>query len=108
MAHCSKTSRSPIRRCAILSQRTCLHAARRTAARTEREHQGRNAEAHPDQQSRMPQRADALSSILTGIPGHAIEDVKFSNIYVENAGGGAAEAAKIVPPELEEQVSGAE
>lgn len=42
-----------------------------------------------------------ISSILSGIPGHAIEDVKFSNIYVENAGGTAVEAAKVEPPELE-------
>lgn len=42
-----------------------------------------------------------LSSILSGIPEHAIEDVKFSNLYVENVGGAAAEAAKIEPPELE-------
>ncbi len=42
-----------------------------------------------------------FSSILSGIPGHAIEDVKFSNIYVENAGGGTAEATMIEPPELE-------
>jgi polygalacturonase len=42
-----------------------------------------------------------ISSILSGIPGHAIEDVKFSNIYVENAGGATAEATKIEPPELE-------
>jgi polygalacturonase len=42
-----------------------------------------------------------ISSILSGIPGHAIEDVKFSNIYVENVGGATAEAAKIEVPELE-------
>ena len=42
-----------------------------------------------------------ISSILSGIPGHAIEDVKFSNIYVENVGGASAEAAKIEVPELE-------
>jgi polygalacturonase len=42
-----------------------------------------------------------ISSILSGIPGHAIEDVKFSNIYVESAGGATADAAKIEPPELE-------
>ena len=42
-----------------------------------------------------------ISSILSGIPEHAIEDVKFSNIYVETVGGATAEAAKIEPPELE-------
>jgi polygalacturonase len=41
-------------------------------------------------------------SILTGIPGGSIEDVKLSNIYVETAGGGTADMAKIVPPELED------
>ena len=43
----------------------------------------------------------AISSILSGIPGHAIEDVKFSNVYVENVGGATAETAKIEVPELE-------
>ena len=41
------------------------------------------------------------SSILTGIPGHFIEDLKLSNIYIETAGGGKAEDAKVQPPELE-------
>ena len=39
-----------------------------------------------------------VSSILSGIPGYAIEDVKLSNIYVETAGGGtAADAARQMP-----------
>ncbi|HXR39597.1 MAG TPA: glycoside hydrolase family 28 protein [Terracidiphilus sp.] len=42
-----------------------------------------------------------LCSILSGIPGFAIEDVKLSNIYIETVGGGSAEAAKIQPPENE-------
>ena len=40
-----------------------------------------------------------VSSILSGIPGYAIEDVKFSNIYVETPGGGAANTP--LPPEFE-------
>jgi polygalacturonase len=44
-----------------------------------------------------------VSSILSGIPGYAIEDVKLSNIYVETAGGETAEAAQIQPPELEDK-----
>jgi polygalacturonase len=42
-----------------------------------------------------------ISSVLSGIPGSAIEDVKLSNIYIETVGGGTAEMAKIEPPELE-------
>jgi polygalacturonase len=42
-----------------------------------------------------------LSSILSGIPGHAIEDVKLSNIFIETVGGAPAEAARMQPPELE-------
>jgi polygalacturonase len=42
-----------------------------------------------------------VGSILSGIPGYAIEDVKLSNIYVEAVGGAAAEAASIQLPELE-------
>jgi polygalacturonase len=41
------------------------------------------------------------SSILTGIPGYFIEDIKLSNIYIETAGGGTTENAKVQPPELE-------
>jgi polygalacturonase len=40
------------------------------------------------------------ASIVSGIPGHAIEDLKLSDIYVEHAGGGTAEQAKIDVPEL--------
>jgi polygalacturonase len=42
------------------------------------------------------------ASILTGIPGYAIEDVKLSNIYFESAGGGTAEDAKAQPTEQED------
>ena len=45
--------------------------------------------------------ASRVSSILSGIPGSAIEDVKLSNIYIESAGGGASEMAALQPPELE-------
>ena len=41
-------------------------------------------------------------SILSGIPGNSIEDVKLSNIYVETVGGGTPDMAKVVPPELED------
>jgi polygalacturonase len=41
------------------------------------------------------------SCVLSGIPGYAIEDVKLANIYIETAGGGTAEMAKIEPPENE-------
>ncbi len=40
-----------------------------------------------------------VTSILSGIPGYAIEDVKLANIYIENVGGAAADAARIQPPE---------
>ncbi len=41
------------------------------------------------------------AAIITGIPGHYIEDVKFSNIHVQHRGGGAKENAAITPPENE-------
>ena len=41
-------------------------------------------------------------SILSGIPGYPIEDVKLSNIYIETVGGGVADDAKVVVPELED------
>jgi polygalacturonase len=43
-----------------------------------------------------------VTSILSGIPGYAIEDVKLSNIYIENLGGAAADAAAIKVPEKED------
>ena len=42
-----------------------------------------------------------LGSIISGIPGHEIEDVKISNITVQHAGGGTAEQAAIKPEEFE-------
>jgi len=42
-----------------------------------------------------------VSSILSGVPGHSIEDVKLSNIYIETVGGTAESAAQIQPPEFE-------
>jgi polygalacturonase len=39
------------------------------------------------------------ASILTGIPGYSIEDVKLSNIYIETVGGGTADDAKSQPTE---------
>jgi polygalacturonase len=45
--------------------------------------------------------ASKLSSIISGIPGYAIEDVKLSNIYVQHRGGGDAAMAEIQPPEAE-------
>jgi polygalacturonase len=45
-----------------------------------------------------PQR---FSSILSGVPGYLIEDVKLSNIYIESAGGAPAEFAQVQPAELE-------
>jgi len=41
-------------------------------------------------------------SNFTGIPGHAIEDVKLSDIYVEPQGGGGEEMVRIEVPEKED------
>ncbi len=43
--------------------------------------------------------ADMMSSIIAGIEGHPIEDVKISDVYLEQVGGGSAEMAQIQPPE---------
>lgn len=42
-----------------------------------------------------------ISSILSGIPDHPIQDIKLSNIYIQHLGGGTAEDAKITMPEKE-------
>ena len=41
--------------------------------------------------------ASRISSIISGIPGHPIEDVKISNVYVQHQGGGTKETAAIQP-----------
>lgn len=40
-----------------------------------------------------------LASIIAGIPGHEIQDVRLSNIRVETNGGGTSGQARIEPPE---------
>lgn len=40
-----------------------------------------------------------ICSVLSGIPGHSLEDVHLSNIFIEHRGGGSAEQASIRPPE---------
>jgi hypothetical protein len=45
--------------------------------------------------------ASGISSLITGLAGHLIEDVKLSNIIIEHRGGGTAEQAKLEPPEEE-------
>jgi polygalacturonase len=46
--------------------------------------------------------ASGLGSIISGIPGHLVEDVKISNIQVLHQGGGTKEDAAYQPPEYEE------
>jgi polygalacturonase len=43
--------------------------------------------------------ADQMPSIVAGIEGHPIEDVKISDVYLEQVGGASAELAQIQPPE---------
>ncbi len=45
--------------------------------------------------------ASRYASILSGIPGHAIEDVKIRDVYVQHQGGGTRETAALQPPEDE-------
>ena len=40
-------------------------------------------------------------SILTGIPGHLIQDVQISDIYIQHQGGGTREQAALQLPEME-------
>jgi polygalacturonase len=41
------------------------------------------------------------AAIITGIPDHFIEDIKFNNIYIQHRGGETKESATIVVPEIE-------
>ncbi len=43
----------------------------------------------------------SLSSIISGIPGHEIEDITLSDIYIQHQGGGSKDSVIIQPPEEE-------
>jgi polygalacturonase len=43
-----------------------------------------------------------ISSILSGIPDHPIQDIKLSNIFIQHQGGGTAADAKLVMSEKED------
>ena len=45
--------------------------------------------------------ASRQATLITGIPGHYIEDIRFNNVLVLHQGGGSKEDAAIRPPELE-------
>lgn len=45
--------------------------------------------------------AGRYASIISGIPGHEIEDIKLSDIYILSQGGGTREDARMMPPENE-------
>jgi polygalacturonase len=45
--------------------------------------------------------ASKLCSILSGIPGYAIKDIKLSNIYQQHVGGATQDSLAIRPPEFE-------
>ena len=44
-----------------------------------------------------------VCSILSGIPGHRIEDIQLNDIYIQHRGGGTAEDAAIQPAEEEKK-----
>jgi polygalacturonase len=43
-----------------------------------------------------------LPSIISGVPGHAVEDVKIENVYFHQNGGGSKEMAALQPAEKED------
>lgn len=46
--------------------------------------------------------ADVLPSIIAGIPGHAVEDIKISDVYLQQVGSAEGAMAGLVPPEKAE------
>ncbi len=42
----------------------------------------------------------AMPSIISGVPGHLVEDIKISDVYVLQKGGGTQAMAALEPPEL--------
>ncbi len=47
--------------------------------------------------------ASSLGCIISGVPGHEIEDLKLHHIYIQHQGGGTKEQAAITPPENEKK-----
>ncbi len=47
--------------------------------------------------------AAQLPVIFSGVPGHSIEDLKISNVYLHQAGGGDAAMAGLLPAEREKE-----
>jgi polygalacturonase len=47
--------------------------------------------------------ASRISSIVSGIPGYRIEDIKISDVYVQHIGGASPESLSINPPEFEKK-----
>jgi polygalacturonase len=47
--------------------------------------------------------ASQLPSIISGVPGIAVEDIKISDVYLHQVGGGSAAMAAIEPPEKENE-----
>jgi polygalacturonase len=41
----------------------------------------------------------AVSSIISGVPGHAVEDIKIYDVTIQHQGGGTREMAALQPPE---------
>ncbi len=47
--------------------------------------------------------ADPLPSSINGVPGHMVEDIKISDVYLQQTGGGDRAMAALVPPERPDQ-----
>lgn len=47
--------------------------------------------------------ASRLGCIISGIPGHDIQDLRMHDIYIQHQGGGTKEQASITPPENEQK-----
>jgi polygalacturonase len=45
--------------------------------------------------------ASDYAAMICGIPGHLVEDVKISNVYLHHRGGGTSAMAALIPPEKE-------
>jgi polygalacturonase len=47
--------------------------------------------------------ADILPTIIAGVPGHPVEDVKISDVFLHQVGGGSPEMAALLPAEKADQ-----
>ena len=97
----AKTSPSPASPCATRQSPLFLRLGERMRGPQGADSRARSsASSSATSPATMPRN---LPSILSGVPGHFIEDVKISDVYLHQVGGGGADDGRLQPPEREKE-----